>query len=105
MRRPVADLGPDEGLVMSEDQRMFVPSHPLPGPRTGVLTPFDPGTRTLAAGFRVAPPFLALPVDIVFEKDTAVLLRDGVRIHVDVFRPVGTEPVPVIVAWSPYGKG
>ena len=26
-------------------------------------------------------------------------------IHVDVFRPVGTEPVPVIVAWSPYGKG
>ncbi|MFF5076129.1 CocE/NonD family hydrolase [Actinoplanes sp. NPDC000266] len=26
-------------------------------------------------------------------------------IHVDVFRPAGAEQVPVIVAWSPYGKG
>ena len=26
-------------------------------------------------------------------------------IYVDVFRPAGTEKVPVIVAWSPYGKG
>ena len=34
-----------------------------------------------------------------------VRLRDGVTIHVDVFRPPGTEKVPVIVAWSPYGKG
>ena len=33
-------------------------------------------------------------------------LRDGVTIYVDVFRPVGVgvERVPVIVAWSPYGK-
>jgi hypothetical protein len=90
---------------MSEDQRMFVPSHPLPAPRTGVLTAFDPGTRILEAGFRIAPPFKPLPGDIVFEKDVAVQLRDGVTIYVDLFRPAGTEPVPVIVAWSPYGKG
>nr|WP_239096821.1 CocE/NonD family hydrolase [Streptomyces sp. SID11385] len=32
-------------------------------------------------------------------------MRDGVTIYVDVFRPAGTEKVPVIVAWSPYGKG
>ncbi|MEP6629202.1 MAG: CocE/NonD family hydrolase, partial [Lapillicoccus sp.] len=38
-------------------------------------------------------------------KDVAVQLRDGVTIHVDVFRPATTEPVPVIVCWSPYGKG
>ncbi|MEV0844348.1 CocE/NonD family hydrolase [Streptomyces sp. NPDC049954] len=31
-------------------------------------------------------------------------LRDGVTIHVDLFRPAGAERVPVIVAWSPYGK-
>jgi predicted acyl esterase len=42
---------------------------------------------------------------VVFDKDVAVQLRDGVTIHVDVFRPAGTEQVPVIVAWSPYGKG
>jgi uncharacterized protein len=35
----------------------------------------------------------------------AVQLRDGVTIYVDVFRPVGKEKAPVIVAWSPYGKG
>jgi predicted acyl esterase len=90
---------------MSDDKKIYVPSHPLPGPRSGALTEFDPGTRTLKAGFRIAPQFLSLAVDIVFEKDVAVKLRDGVTIYVDVFRPVGTEKVPVIMAWSPYGKG
>lgn len=86
------------------DQRIYTPSTPLPAPRTGVLTPFEPGTRTLEAGYRVAPQFRALPVDTVLDKDVAMQLRDGTTIHLDVFRPVGTEPVPVIVAWSPYGK-
>ncbi|MES2440210.1 MAG: CocE/NonD family hydrolase [Verrucomicrobiota bacterium] len=90
---------------MSDDLKLFVPSHPLPAARTGLLTQFDPGMRTLEAGYRIAPQFRALPVDIVLEKDVPVRLRDGVTIHIDVFRPVGTEPVPVIVAWSPYGKG
>jgi len=90
---------------MTENARAYVPSAPLPPERTGPLTQFDPGTRTLAAGSRIAPPFLPLPDDIVLEKDIAVTLRDGVTIYVDVFRPVGTEAVPVIVAWSPYGKG
>ncbi len=89
---------------MSDSQKMFVPSGPLPAGRSGLLTPFDPGTRTLAAGFQVAPPFRPLPVDVVFEKDVAVRLRDGVTIYVDVFRPTGVAKVPVIVAWSPYGK-
>jgi hypothetical protein len=84
---------------------MFVPSEPLPAGRTGILTAFEPGTRTLEAGYQAAPPFKALPVDIVFEKDVAVTLRDGVTVYVDVFRPVGAEKVPVIVAYSPYGKG
>ncbi len=91
---------------MSDDQKVFVPSHPLElGARYGVLSGFDPGTRTLAAGFRIAPPFRPLPVDIVLEKDVAVPLRDGVTIYIDVLRPAGAEKVPVIVAWSPYGKG
>ncbi len=84
---------------------VFVPSGPLPADRSGIFSDFDPGTRTLPAGYQAAPPFLPLPVDVVFEKDTPVTLRDGVTIHVDVFRPAGTEKVPVIIAWSPYGKG
>jgi uncharacterized protein len=90
---------------VGDDQKIFVPSQPLPAARTGVLTAFDPGTRTLAAGFGIAPQFRSLPVDVVLEKDVAVQLRDGITIHVDIFRPAGSEQVPVIVAWSPYGKG
>lgn len=91
---------------MSDIQKVFTPSQPLePGVRYGILSGFEPGTRTLNAGFQIAPPFKPLPVDIVFEKDIAVTLRDGVTIRVDLFRPAGAERVPVIVAWSPYGKG
>lgn len=91
---------------MSVDQKVYVPSQPLePGPRYGILSGYEPGTRTLEAGFQIAPPFKPLPVDVVLDKDVPVTLRDGVTIHVDVFRPAGTEQVPVIVAWSPYGKG
>jgi uncharacterized protein len=92
---------------MSQPEKAFVPSQPLtPGhDRYGILSDFDPGIRTLPAGSRLAPPFRSLPVDIVFEKDVAVPLRDGVTTYVDVFRPAGAEKVPVIVAWSPYGKG
>ena len=90
---------------MSDDQRLLLPSQPLPPARAGLLTGFDPGTRTLKAGFQIAPQFRAIPVDIVFDKDVAVQLRDGVTIHVDVFRPAGAEQVPAIVAFSPYGKG
>lgn len=90
---------------MSDDLKMFIGSQPLPAARTGVLTGFDPGTRTLPAGYRIAPQFRSLPVDIVFEKDVPVRLRDGATIHIDLFRPADTKPVPAIVAWSPYGKG
>ena len=38
------------------------------------------------------------------ERDIAVATRDGTPIVVDVFRPDGDEPVPVIAGISPYGK-
>jgi predicted acyl esterase len=88
---------------MSHEKNLFEASHYVPG-TNGLLSPFDPGTRNLPAGYQVAPMFGPLPTDIVFEKDVAVTLRDGVTIYVDVFRPAGNEKVPVIVAWSPYGK-
>jgi uncharacterized protein len=91
---------------MNDVGKAFLPSRPLePGDRYGALSGFDPGTRTLEAGFQIAPPFRPLPIDLVFDKDVPVTLRDGVTIRVDLFRPVGAEKVPVIVAWSPYGKG
>lgn len=90
---------------MRDDEEMFVPLPPYDEAREeGLFSRFEPGTRTLPAGFQVLPCFKPLPVDIVLEKDVAVKLRDGVTIYVDVLRPAGTEKLPVIVAWSPYGK-
>jgi uncharacterized protein len=40
---------------------------------------------------------------VVFEKDVAVALPDGVVIHVDVFRPE-TGPAAPLIGWGPYGK-
>jgi uncharacterized protein len=87
--------------------KIYMPSQPLTpgGERYGPLSDFDPGTRRLRAGTQLAPAFQPLPVDIVMDKDVAVTLRDGVTTYVDVFRPQGAAKVPVIVAFSPYGKG
>lgn len=88
-----------------DDGKVFVPTNPfVAGPERGILSEYKPGTETLPEGFKLAPMFAPLPVEIVFERDVAVTLRDGVTINVDVFRPAGSEKIPVIVAWSPYGK-
>ena len=90
---------------MADDLAVFVPAYPYDeAAETGMFSRFEPGVRTLPAGFQLEPRFLPLPVEIVLEKDVAVTLRDGVTIYVDVLRPAGAEKVPVIVAWSPYGK-
>lgn len=90
---------------MAIDQTILVPAYPYEaGIAHGLLSPFAPGVQTLPAGHRLGPRFRPLPVDIVFEKDVAVTLRDGVSIYTDVFRPTGTAEVPALVAWSPYGK-
>ncbi|MGY2737157.1 CocE/NonD family hydrolase [Sphingomonas sp. UYP23] len=89
---------------MPEQLETFVPAYRDDESRHGVFTQFEPGTRTLPVGFQVKPGFMPIPVEIVFEKDVAVRLRDGTIIYTDILRPAGVEKVPVIVAWSPYGK-
>lgn len=89
---------------MSSELEVFVPAFRDEEGRQGLFSAFEPGVRTLPAGFQVQPRFTPLPVDIVLDKDVAVTLRDGVKIYVDVYRPAGAEKAPVIVAWSPYGK-
>jgi hypothetical protein len=60
----------------------------------------------LSKGHRKLKDSLALPCDIVFDRDVPVPLRDGVRVRVDIYRPTTSDdrPVPCIVAYSPYGK-
>ena len=65
---------------------------------------FKPSTTVLAKGYVHEKGALPLPIDILFERDVAVTLRDGTVIYTDVFRPVGGSHLPAIIAWSPYGK-
>lgn len=56
--------------------------------------PFDPHTYEAAPG-------------IICEQDVAVEMRDGAKLYCDIFRPASSGPdeqVPVILAWSNYGK-
>ena len=89
---------------MPDSMPDLVPAFSDSPDREGVFSPFEPGTRILPKGFQVKQGFMPLPVEIVLDKDVAVTLRDGVTIYVDLLRPAGAEKVPVIVAWSPYGK-
>ena len=65
---------------------------------------FKPGTTTLPKGSVHRKGALPLPCDIVFERDVALPMRDGAVIYINIFRPIGAEKVPAIIAWSPYGK-
>jgi uncharacterized protein len=41
------------------------------------------------------------------ERNVSVILRDGVRIFVDIYRPdgaTGGRDLPILLGWSPYGK-
>ena len=66
---------------------------------------WDAGEHLLKEGTVVDEIFHPLEHDIRFLKDLQVTLRDGVKILTDVYLPTDSnEPLPAIIAWSPYGK-
>ncbi|KIY01842.1 uncharacterized protein Z520_01980 [Fonsecaea multimorphosa CBS 102226] len=67
---------------------------------------FGPSKEVLPKGWRKEPGRRPLDSDLIFERDVPVILRDGCKIYMDVFRPPSSDntPVAAIVAWSPYGK-
>jgi len=40
----------------------------------------------------------------VIDRDAAVRMRDGMVLRVNVFRPLGEGPFPVLMCAHPYGK-
>lgn len=44
------------------------------------------------------------PGSVVTDRDVPVRMRDGILLRVNVFRPTGTGPFPVILSAHPYGK-
>ncbi len=58
---------------------------------TNYYAPLEPGTEVVAG-------------DIIYERDVAAPTRDGRRLYVDIYRPKDQVDVPVIVAYTPFGK-
>ncbi|KAK1139322.1 hypothetical protein N8T08_001093 [Aspergillus melleus] len=69
-------------------------------------TGFHPGkSQTLPRGHVKSPGLQAFPVDVTWEQDVAIHMRDGIKLYADIFRPANEDvQVPAIIPWSPYGK-
>lgn len=87
-----------------KDLIRYSPAGSLENPASG-FRGFHPGTQVLPAGKVFVDGALPLPCDILFERDVAVTMRDGVKIYIDIFRPVDeTVKVPVIINTGIFGK-
>ncbi len=68
---------------------------------------FQPGTTVLKKGQVMEEGRMPLPCDILCERDKEIVLRDGIKLYADVYRPVDSGPdnrVPAIMNWNPAGK-
>ena len=67
---------------------------------------FKPGTTILKAGHVKEPGRRSFGCDTAYDRDSAVPMRDGVKLYTDVFRPADSETnkVPSVLLYGPYGK-
>ncbi|KAF4815256.1 Cocaine esterase [Colletotrichum siamense] len=69
-------------------------------------TEFKPSTQILPQGWTREPGRRPLKEDMIWERDVAIPLRDGVKLRADIFRPANLkgQKLPALLPWSPYGK-
>ncbi|MFJ7325422.1 CocE/NonD family hydrolase [Streptomyces cyaneofuscatus] len=60
--------------------------------------------RRIAAVLRPPVTVYAMPSDITKDQDVPVRMRDGVTLRLNLFRPSGDGPFPVLLSAHPYGK-
>ncbi len=94
---------------MLSKQMIFKPAYEYKddGIEHGVLSKFNPRATILKAGTQLHPAVSPLKHSIKYFQDVGVKMRDGITIYVDIFLPPDLKPeekVPVLIAWSPYGK-
>ena len=64
--------------------------------------PEVPADSTVPPGVAVA--VADAPAGMIVEKNVMVPMRDGVRLATDIYRPGGTDKVPVVLVRTPYGS-
>ncbi len=82
----------------------YRPQPPLDAPGSN-FPGFKPGETVLHKGYKYQPGRLALKQDMIFDRDVAIKMRDGVTLYADVYRPVGKGKVPAIICYGADGKG
>jgi predicted acyl esterase len=72
----------------------------------GIWTEFGHETLVLPRGWQRDPGRRPVKEDMIWEKDAQIPMRDGITLRADIFRPASLEgqKLPVLLAWSPYGK-
>ncbi|MET7411293.1 CocE/NonD family hydrolase [Streptomyces rubiginosohelvolus] len=60
--------------------------------------------RRIRAALRPPVTVYAMPPDITKDQDVPVRMRDGVTLRLNLFRPSGDGPFPVLLSAHPYGK-
>ena len=60
--------------------------------------------KTLPKGFKRTPENREFCEPTIYEKDVEIRMRDGIVLRADIFRPAGSDLVPALLPWSPYGK-
>jgi len=68
--------------------------------------PFGHEKKVFKKGWKKEHGTRPIPIDLIWEKDVCIKMRDGVTLYGDVFRPVDSDdhPVPALMPWSLYGK-
>jgi len=84
-------------------EQLWIKPMPIDDPG-GNYNGFYPSSTLLKRGYVKKENCPPIPCDIIWERDVAVKLRDGIIIYTDIYRPVKDDPVPVVISWSPYGK-
>ncbi|KAJ5930865.1 hypothetical protein N7466_006358 [Penicillium verhagenii] len=79
---------------------------PLTKPEVGVNGYVEPSPGRSEVIAKGTAPFNArkLESDVRIDHDIEIRVRDGCRLHADIYRPTSDDQVPVIISWSPYGK-
>jgi predicted acyl esterase len=64
----------------------------------------DTHTEVLAKGSVHGKGAFRLPCDIIVDYDQPLVMRDGVKLYADVYRPNSKTKVPAILVYTPYCK-
>ncbi|MGC4106791.1 MAG: CocE/NonD family hydrolase [Thermomicrobiales bacterium] len=78
-----------------------MPTHDRPWRRPGA---FAYARRRVRAMLRPPVTVSPAPADLIADHDVGVTMHDGVVLRLNVYRPAGEGPFPVILSACPYGK-